>query len=487
MNDTAISPKEIVELCALDDELFGRFFFPRAFRQESPPFLRSIDAVLAKPENRYCAFKMYRGSSKTTRLRKFTAKRIAYGISHTILYISRSQGHSIKSIEWLKNAVEFNKNFAEAFQLRPGKKWTGEEIEIVNGIDEYPIRVIALGITGQLVGFNIEDYRPDLIVVDDPDGPETTSSPEQIAKTAELFFGSIKPSLAPRSEAPDAKLVIAQTPNEAGDLIETCCKDPQFVSLEYGCYDEQGQSRWEVRFPTAELDEEKRGYIARNQLSIWLKNMEVTISAAEQRAFDLSWLKYWTATPLDMICFIVIDPASSDAKTADFQACGVVGFYEGQVYLCEYVIAKGQDPEELAVEFFRMVRKWKPVAAIVESVAYQRVLAWYLRNAMARHKTYIVVHEVQDKRAKGDRIIQAISGRASSGNLFIYKSMTEFEGQYAQYPSRPTRAYAGKDDILDVLAMAITFEEGRFVEIEGEYSTVTEPSYKPLQLVRSAP
>jgi len=448
--------------------------------------MREMDRVLYNPKNRLCAFELWRGSSKTTRLRVFTAKRIAYGISHTILYISRSQGHSIKSVEWIKNAVEYNRLFSDSFGLRPGSKWTGEEIEIFHGIDEYPIRIIAMGITGQIRGFNVDDFRPDLIVVDDPDGEETTSSPEQITKTQQLFFGAIKNSLATRADAPNGKLVIAQTPNEAGDLIETCVKDPQFASLVFGCFDHEGKSRWEMMFPTEELLNDKAAYIKRNQLSIWLREMECTISSREERAFDLEWIEYWTNTPPAMAVYIAIDPASSEAETADFQAIACVGFFAGKTYLLEYSLSKGKDPEEIATEFFRLVRKWKPIAAIVESVSYQRVLAWYLRNAMARHRTYITVHEVDDRRKKSDRIIQALSGRCSSGNFFIRREHDEFIAQYSQYPAQPSKSYRGKDDLLDAVAMAITFAGGKMEAIEGDYSVIDD-AYEPLKLQWSAP
>ena len=170
---------EIVELAAVDSTFYAHHFFPKAFRQGTPDFHKELWGVLEHPGNRHVAIKVFRGGAKTTLLRCFTSKRIAYGISHTILFVSETQDHAIRSVEWIKKAVEFNRQWSEVFQLRPGKKWTGAEIEILHGVDDYPIRIIALGITGQTRGVNIDDYRPDLIVVDDPCNEENTATPEQ--------------------------------------------------------------------------------------------------------------------------------------------------------------------------------------------------------------------------------------------------------------------------------------------------------------------
>jgi hypothetical protein len=393
----------------------------------------------------------------------------------------------VKSVEWLKNSIDYNHNFAGAYGLKPGAKWTGEEIEIIHSVDEYPIRVIALGITGQIRGFNVEDFRPDLIIVDDPDSEETTSSPEQRVKTSELFFGAVAKSLSPGTESPDAKMVIAQTPLERDDLIETCCADPDWASLTQGCFGADGQSVWEERYPTETLMKEKTAHVRRNQLSLWLREMECTITSREQRAFDTDWLQYWATLPPGMAVYMAIDPASSEAETADFQAIAVVGFFGGKTYLIEYSLSKGKNPEEIGAEFMRLLRKWKPIACIVETTSYQRVLAWFLRQVMARHNHYITIHEKDDRRRKSDRIIQALSGRCSNGAFYLSEEHTEFVTQYAQYPSQPSRSYKGKDDLLDAVAMAISFVTNTDgATYEGEFSPFDD-AYPALESLGTCP
>src|SRR5215468_1541916 len=103
-----IAQKDLVRICATNPELYGKVFFPKAFRQNSPSFANDIWKPLDDPLIRLVNLICFRGSSKTTRLRIFTSKRIAYGISRTVLYIGASERDAIRSVQWLRTQVERN-------------------------------------------------------------------------------------------------------------------------------------------------------------------------------------------------------------------------------------------------------------------------------------------------------------------------------------------------------------------------------------------
>src|SRR5687768_787647 len=309
-----VSSGELIKLCAVNNDLYERTFFAKTVRQKSPPFHKKIDEAFDS-DWRYIGVKIFRGGAKTSKIRMRVSKQIAYGISHTILIVSNSQGHSVKSLEWLKRQVEFNLPWAQTYGLKKGNRWSGEDIEIIHGVDEYPIRVLALGITGQVRGVNIDDYRPDLIVVDDADNEETTGSLEQIKKTNDLFFGALAKSLAPKSEAPHAKMIFAQTPLATGDIISSCANDPQWLSLQFGCFDVNGQSTWPERFSTEELLADKAAHIKRGQLALWMREMECEIIPEGGASFNSENLHYYDLLPDNPVYIISIDPASSSLKT----------------------------------------------------------------------------------------------------------------------------------------------------------------------------
>lgn len=495
-----VDPREVAELGATDDELFCRFFFPKTFRQGFPSFHQDVDDALSNPLFRYVALKMFRGSAKTTKLRAFVSKRISYGISRTVFFVSNSQKHSIYSLKWIRRQVEYNPLWTNTFGLRKGGTWTDEWIQILHGVDEVVINILALGITGQIRGINIDDFRPDLIVLDDPDNHETTNTHEQREKTSDLIFGDLQKSLVPPTENPLAKMVALQTPLNLFDFISTVSgtnpeteKPRDWHVVEVSCFDKDNESTWPARYPTEFLRREKEEHIRLRKLSLWMREMEVKIIAKEESAFDVTWLKYWDdkGLPLGLVKRIAIDPASADPKKSknpgkiDDQVIGVVGFKGPDVYLIEYTAEKGEMPDAAAATFMDYILRHTILRACVESVAYQRVLAWFIRKAMEHGRKFVPVKEITDKRAKADRIIQALRPKAAHGHLWVSIKHTKFIQQFGDY--RP--GVEMHDDVLDMVSIAITDHSGYSDEdyLEGEASVLDESDIPNLVLEHRCP
>ncbi len=458
---------EAVKLAAVDSDFYCKFFFPKTFRQPSPEFHKDVWAALEDPNERYVAEMIFRDGAKTTLARTYISKRIAYGMSHTILLVGKGDKSARRSLRWIKRQVQYNKKWAETFQLSKGEKWDQEEIEIIHGTDEYPIRIITTGLEGQIRGINEDDFRPDLIVVDDPCDEENTATPEYRNKIAGLFFGALKKTLAPASECPDAKMVLLQTVLNREDLISQCEKDSEWRFLKFSCFDAEGESRWPTRYPTKTLLAEKQGYIDRNQLSIWLKEMECKVVSPETSAFRLEWLNYWDILPEGGFHVMAIDPVPPPTDNQilkglhnkDYEALAVVKYYRGNYFLCEYVYNRGHDPEWTLMQFFRLLDQWNVQRVRVETVAYQQTLKWLLEKAMQARRRYVQINSRRtgkvldmhgrDTRKKTYRIVDGISGPASNGKLWVHKSHSTFIQQYTEYFD------VSHEDVLEAVAEAI--------------------------------
>lgn len=462
----AVPLDEAVKLGAADGAFYSQYFFPKTVRQSVPEMHREMWSDLDDPLARYVGFKVFRDGAKTTVLRLFTSRRIAYGVSHTIVYTSNSELHAVRSLKWLRRQVEHNNVWAQAFGLRKGSKWSDSEMEIIHGVDEYPISIIAVGITGQVRGINLDDYRPDLVVADDVDNEETTGTIEQRKKAADLLFGALMNGLAPRSEAENAKFVLLQTPLADGDLIDVACKDATFRTKTFGCFDDSGQSRWESRYPTAELLKEKQAYIARNQLSLWMREKECKIVGDELASFRKDWLRYYDQLPTGGYYKVAIDPAISDSKTADYFAIVVWYFHGAKRYLVDYHLAKGVMPDQAIANIFGFIFKYHPRQLVCETVAFQKVLAWLLKRAMEYNRKYVPVIEHDDKRRKADVILQAYLNVAPTGNLYVKAEHTQFiEAFTTWFPG-----FAGHDDLLDAGARGLVAGSN----YDGEVALVEE-------------
>lgn len=496
----ALSPQQAAAAGAESLITYGKLFFPRTFRQESPDFHHEIGRRLYSHE-RYNAVKIFRDGAKTSTLRVYKSQRVAYFLSHTIMYVSVSQPHAKMSLRWLRRHVLYNKRWTNTFGLAPGKIFNDEMCEIQHlnakpGIDDMPpiVTVLAMGITGQIRGFNPDDYRPDLIIIDDILNEENTATPEQRKKIEDLLFGGLLNSLAPVSEAPLAKAVFLQTPLAKDDAIEKCMKDPQWNPIEFGILDysesTQGKSRWESRYPTEQVLKDKQSHILRSQFRLWMREKEVKIVSGEEKAIDISKFKIYDVLPSNLDVVITIDPASSDSDTADDHAVVALGCKGLDIFIMAYGLSKATMPDKAANDFFSLMLLTRPRKLIVESISYQRVLKWYIEQEMIKKRLFLPVEAFQTKVRKANRIMGTIPGLAAFGHFWIGAGMSELLTQADDYNPE---AKNPKDDLLDAIATGIMdlnpalrhYVRGGGDEDEEEgrgQDYLDESQYKPLQI-----
>lgn len=488
-----LSVQDLVLLGAEDNEFFCRTFFPNTARQASPAFHLLVWDLLDNPLARYCNVQIFRDGAKTSLLRMFAAKRVAYAISHTILYIGKSEGAAIRSTSWLRRAVEYNSRYSQTFNLRPGDKWQDVEFEIYNGTDEVPIWVMAAGIEGTVRGLNRDDFRPDLIILDDVLDEENSATPESRDKLVKRIHGAVKPSLAPASEAPNATLAMLQTPVHKEDASTLALKDPDFHSLQISCWTDETQdlpidqqvSAWEERYPSEVRRREKKNAIAANRTSTWNKEMECRITSPETSDLRAGWLNYYDLAPerrlLDVVVGVDPVPPPSDIQIAkgmqnkDYEVFAVWGKFaspEGdRYYMLELAASRGHQPDWSINTAFRLYRRWRPRKFIVEGTAYQRTLKWIFEQEMSRTKTFFMI-DTKDgtgffQRRKRERIVDAFQTNGSKGRIFVPADASDFADQWEEYPD------CAHDDLLDASATAVADLEEDSI-LEGEWEVVEE-------------
>lgn len=509
--ELALSFEEAIRLGAVNSIVFNSLWFPKTFRQAPALFHPDMYAILDDPSQRYINMQVCRDGAKTTILRAYSAKRIAYGLSRTILYIAVNETKAIQSLMWLKHQIETNKSFCTAFGLSVGKPWTDVHIciqrtikSVVTGeVEVIKVHVIAYGITSGVRGVNLEDYRPDLIIVDDVMDDDNSSTSEQRDKIKTRVLGAIKESLSPRSETPDAKLVLLNTPQDFDDLSEDAKKDRQFSSTYYGCWTketedlpvEEQESSWPDRYPSNELRSEKLAAMARGKYAIFAKEKECKLIVPEQCAFRVEHLNYFgpgekmpEPPKHDMHIVIAIDPVppptkkqlDEGLKKKDYESFAVLGRWQGDYYALENVYNRGHDPLWTATMFFELCVRWSPRVVLVESVAYQATLAWLLRQAMMKAGRYWPIEEFKDKRQKYKRIVDGLSGPISEGHFYVRRTQSTLIGQIQHYPGKnPAGTF---DDVIESFAVAaLKLQHGYVGDVPEDHYKAQEAQYEELE------
>jgi phage terminase large subunit-like protein len=481
---------ELVKLCAVDNDLFGRTFFPEAIRKKSPPIHREMDELLDHPAFRFINLRCFRGSAKTTKLRVFIAKRIAYGISRSVLYIGASEGHAARSIQWLRGKIEPRKSepgkpsvqsfYSGTFGLSPGKKWTDTEIEIVRGMDPHPVWVLGVGITGSIRGINFDDYRPDLIVLDDIVTDENAATFDQREKITDLVLGAVSGSLISAVEEPNAKLAMLQSPIHSDDVSARAEKAQSWKTAIFGCWTketadlpvEEQVSSWPELYPTETLRQMKVDSIATNSLSKFTREYECRLVNPEACAFRPEWLKFIDRAPEGGMSVLAIDPVPPPSEASmkknfqgkDYESQRVWRRVKGDYYCVEWRRNRGHEPNWSVTTAFELAIKHRVSRIVVESVAYQRVLKWLLEKEMRRRGIYFVIVDYVDKRSKYARITTTLSGVASQGHLWVSPSDSEFVVQFSSYGSPGL----DHDDELDCSAIALSELVNPYLELGGD-------------------
>lgn len=445
------SAKELITACAVDSLLYSRTFFPKTCKVASPQFHHYVWDAYERPENRYIGIEIYREGAKTSLARLLASKRIAYGQTKFCVFVSRSEKHAIRSVRWIRRHLLYNALWRDTFQLKLVKK-SEKELDIYHGIEGHHVKVLALGISGQLRGFNEDDDRPDLIVGDDLDDEESTGTIEQRTKNQALIFGALQRSLVSPQINPDAKMIVLQTPLDKDDTIETIGRDPQYTFLRFGCFDERGESRWPEMHPTPFLLQEKRAYMARNQLSLWMREMECKVIPSETRTFRAEMLRFYDILPEDATHFMSCDPApeTPQERTDNSQQAVVdIAIYGRDVFLVHYELERGQQIAPTVRNLIRLYLIYRPLLVGIESIAYQRQLAHALKTEMYARQIFPPIQEIMDRRKKFDRIRDDIGAVAGEGRLYVKETHSEFIESFIDMPDPDW------PDLLDAVAMAI--------------------------------
>lgn len=462
---------ELIQLCAVDGVLFSRAFFPDVVRQTPPPFHRQLWDLLSSYKTPLVNILAFRGSGKTTILRLFIARSMAYAVSRTILYIGKSEDAALSSAAFLRRQIERNQLFSSTFGLEPARPWTDSHFVVHHSVEDCFIHFLAIGITGSVRGINLDAYRPDLIILDDIMDDENSSTKDGRQKITNLVYGAIRNTLAPRSEAPHSKMISIATPQDEDDYAMKAAKDPAWAGAVYPIWTDdtidepidKRISRWPERFPTEDEKAEARAAAFRGQYHIYARERECRITAPETSAFKLEWLRYYIPgeEPDGLSIYIAIDPVPKPTEKqiakgqldTDFEAFSVVGRApSGATYLLDYTQNRGHDPGWTRSMFMSLCLKWRPKLVVIEATAYQSTLSFILGEEMRLRGIWFPIEEIRDRRAKSNRIIAAISDRAALGFLYVQVTHADFLTAYTSYSTvRPP----SHDDLLDATSIAL--------------------------------
>lgn len=207
--------------------------------------------------------------------------------------------------------------------------------------------------------------------------------------------------------------------------------------------DDEGRLLFPERLTEAFLESQRRSmgsYLFANQY-------QNQIIPAEDQTFKKYWLRYYAEIPDRVNTFGFIDPAISEADTADYTGFVVVSVDCEQNWYVRYAVRKRLNPTALIDAAFALCEQFKLMTLGVEDVAFQRAILHFAHEEMKRRDKRIPITGVKrgPDKTKEMRILGLVP-RFEFGSLFLSQGLHDLELELLEFPR------GGHDDILDSLA-----------------------------------
>jgi predicted phage terminase large subunit-like protein len=167
----------------------------------------------------------------------------------------------------------------------------------------------------------------------------------------------------------------------------------------------------------------------------------------EDQTFKEEWKKYYQALPSQVYSFAFVDPAISEADTADFTAIVVVSVDVDKNWYVRQATRLKCNPSVTIDYLFRLQEQYTCMSIGIEDVAYQKALIHFSYEEMKRRGKMLPVTGVKHgpDRTKEMRILGLVP-RFEFNTLFLNQGLHDLELELAQFPR------SAHDDLLDALA-----------------------------------
>ncbi len=166
-----------------------------------------------------------RGNAKTTWTKTAILDAITSGREKYIIIISDTGDQAEKILEAVKTELEANLKLRQQYPLAcvKGGEWNTDRIETGNGV-----MIEALGTGKKVRGRTYKQYRPTMVVLDDPQNDEDIRSPTSRVNQMEWLVKALLPC-----GDPDTNFIVIGTMLHRECIVGQLEKDPAFETIRF--------------------------------------------------------------------------------------------------------------------------------------------------------------------------------------------------------------------------------------------------------------
>lgn len=369
------------------------FFFPiylhEYIKHETPPFHNEIFRILQNEKIKLAVIAAFRGSAKSTIVTTAYVLWSILGVQQKkfIIVCSQTEAKARQHLNNIKYQLLNNELLKKDLgPFEEERNNLGNATALI--IKRMNVKIMICSIEQSIRGMRHNEYRPDLIILDDIEDMNSVKTKEGRNKTFEWLTGDIIPAGTRKTRIiaignllhEDCVLKRLEKKIEQGEV-----KLMNGIYREYPIIDAKGNPLWAGKYPTPESIEEEREK-ALNDVA-WHREYLLKIISSDEQIVKPEWIKLYDKFPTDGfrgIC-IGVDLAIGEKETNDCTSV-VIGYVFGmgknmKIYIqpkpFNARVSFPEQAEYLASLIAREKVTHNRVKVYVEDVGYQRALVQY--------------------------------------------------------------------------------------------------------------
>lgn len=285
------------------------------------------------------------------------------------------------------------------------QEWTQNSLLLSNGT-----RIMSRSRGQRIRGLRHIQYRPDLVIIDDPEELEKVQKKEYRDKTERWLRSEVIPAI----EETHARLIIIGNILHTDALMARLKTDPIFIHRDYPLIGVDGAVSWPAKYPSKESLENQESKVGR---TAWLREYLLKVVPPEGQEVKDEWIQYYGKLPTTKdektgeerpvpisASGVGVDLAISKKETADFTAM-VGGLSITQTGMPKIYILPNPTNERFSFHetllamknTYNAMKQWAFPRFFIEDVAYQKAA---IEEALRNGIPALAMKAGTDKRAR---------------------------------------------------------------------------------------
>lgn len=410
--------------------IWCRFFMKEYFYDTTPEFHRDIIKAFFSEKNEFKAAP--RGFSKTSTLQGCIAFTCAHKLKNFLVLVEKNFTEGSEVLDGVRTVFVDNNLIVGVYGKLIGKLSDSDAKDkdsqgdlLINGV-----RLRAKGFDSPIRGMKYNQYRPDIIVLDDCETDEHISSPEQRLKNMNKYNKAIVPAVDI-----NGSIKVYGTILHFDSLLNNLIKwHGGKIYRAYNTNDPRNTLLWPERWSYEKLMQKKKDMETQGRGSSAFSQEYLNDPVdEEQRKFKQSWLwnperefTYEQIAGKTLYTLCAIDPAESKLEGSDWTGVIVVAIDDEDNWYFLYVKRLRVDIKELLDHIFFVWREFSRFGITrigLAKKAFEYQIKPLLNEEKNRRQQYPIVEQLDEMgRNKQERILGALQGRAELGKLWFRKN-----------------------------------------------------------------